>query len=70
MTYIVLLIIEDLCAMLKHSCDMELRNLLGEMFFYTYCQRLQIAVVFFNGSLLSDTINGLFCSVAEPLRSK
>lgn len=58
--------------MLQHSCDMDLRNLLGEMFFYTYCQRLQIAVVFFffYGSLLSDTINGLFCSVAEPLRSK
>lgn len=56
--------------MLKQSCDMELHNLLGEMFFYTYCQRLQIAVVFFYGSLLSDTINGLFCSVAEPLRSK
>lgn len=45
-TYIVLLIIEDLCATLKQSWDVEPRSLLRGMFFYTNCQRLLIVVLF------------------------
>lgn len=49
--------------MLKQSCDMELHNLLGEMFFYTYCQRLQIVVVFFTAACFQIQLMGYFAAL-------
>lgn len=57
--------------MVKQNWDVELHSLLWGMLFCESCQGLLIVVgFFFNGNLLSDTINELFCCFAECLGSK